>query len=239
MSASVAGPAARAEATTVSPAEFPQLLMTAAARPASDPERPDVVLQLLRRWSASDAAAAAGWALDQEAVPLDLALAALFDGLAARPPEAVALARALAGLYPELAPDLGSHVVAALGRAGAHEAAAGFAAAQDEPAAAGWTTTAYFEWGRADPHRALPALDGVANADRRHAAFQALVSGWAKTDPQGLLDAYPGFPPGWDQRFAVVTGLRALIQRDPDAAAAWIQRARLPFDPDWDLVLAD
>jgi hypothetical protein len=175
----------------------------------------------------------------QETVPLDVGLSALFDGLAGDPEMAIASAQTLAQEFPELAPDLCAHLVAALGRAGAHSAAAEFARAGEGSAGQAWTTTAFFEWGRADPTGALPALDAIADADRRHAAFQALVSGWAKQDPQRLLEAFPDFPPGWDQRFAVITGLRAWIQRDPEAAAAWVARTKLPFDPDWELVLAE
>lgn len=214
-------------------------LVEAGARPAEDPGRTDAILRLIRQWAAAEPAAAAGWALRQRDIPADLALAAVFDALAAQPDLAVEFALTFTQQHPERADDIGRYLIAALSRAGAYEHAAAFAASGEGNAAVDWITAAYFNWGRNDPQRALRTVEAMSSADLRQTAFQALVSGWAKTDPVRLLENYPAFPPGWDQRFAVVTGLRAWIELDPEAAAEWVKRARLPFDPDWELVLAD
>jgi hypothetical protein len=228
-------PPDRAVARVVRPARAPTPVLPAviadAMRETDARLRADRLQAGLREWAALDPDAAGRWALAQTVLHHDLALSAVFQGAATEPGRALMLARQLSAQFPERAPDYGSYLVAGLGQAGAHEAAANFAAEGDPAVAVGWLTTAYATWGRRDPAQALAHLGNITDGKRQFAAFQAMVSGWAGTQPAQLVSMVPHMAPGFEQRFALVTGLRAWLEQDPAAAAEWISRA----PPDLDL----
>lgn len=193
-------------------------------------------LQLaLRSWAETDAMAALRWALDQPHLHADLALAAVFQGAAIHPADAIALHRHLAGADPARAAEGGGYLLAALAQVHAHEAAAAFALNADPALATAWLTAAYAAWARQEPVRAMDSVAAITDPAKQFAAFQALVSGWAQTNPAQLVAMAAGLSPGPERRFALTAGLRAWIERDPEAVAEWTARA--PADVDWARVL--
>lgn len=213
---------------------LPAVLLAALA--GSDAASRAADLQLaLRSWAETDATAALRWALDQPHLHVDLALAAVFQGAAIRPAEAIALHRRLAGEYPARAADFGGYLIAALAQVHAHEAAAAFALDADPAMDTSWLTAAYTAWARQEPARAMDSVAAITDPAKQFTAFQALVAGWAQTDPARLVAMAAGLSPGPERRFALTMGLRAWIERDPEAAANWTARA--PADVDWARVL--
>jgi hypothetical protein len=188
----------------------------------------------LRDWAARDLEAAAEWALAQSAIHHDLALSAVIQGGAIAPDRLAVFVRQLSERFPERAPDYGSYFIAALSQVAAHEKAADFAVGGDENVAVNWLTAAYSAWGVREPDRALEHLAKIPDASRRSAAFQAAVSGWARTAPAELV-ALAEYLSGPEQRFALLVGMHAWIERDPTAAAAWIAKA--PPHIEWERIM--
>lgn len=193
-------------------------------------------LQLaLQSWAEKDPMAAAQWALTRQELPADLALAAVFRGAGMQPSVALELHGQLVAAQPSRAHDCGGYLIAGLSRAHAHEAAAAFALGADPHLATGWLTAAYTDWARQEPREAMDAVGRIADPDRQFTAFRAMVAGWSQADPAQLVATASNLSAGPERQFALLTGLRAWVEKDPDAAAEWVARA--PSDIDWDLVL--
>lgn len=235
--ATSAGTLSEPASTTIvprhAPGALPQEILTA-LREADESRRMAQLQAALRAWAATDLDVAVEWALAQSALHHDLALSTVIQGGANDPDRLTGLVGQLSARFPERAPDYGSYLIAALSRAHAHEQAAAFAATADAAIAPGWLTAAYSSWGRREPDRALMHLAQIPDGARRVAAFQAVISGWARTAPAELM-AVAERMSGPEQRFALLTGMHAWIERDPAAAAAWI--AKGPADIEWERIL--
>ena len=231
-----------AATAAINPDRAAHIFSTAFSTAQREPDaalREQKLLAALTEWAGVDVAAAGGWLVaNPEALPPDLALAALFEGAKSRPEPAVAYAQDLALQFPERAADIGSCLVAALGRAGEHPRAARFAAATDAQQHPGLLTAAYHGWGRHQPQEALLSTRALAHADQRRAAFHAVVAGWAKTDPSALAQ-YAASALGGDERtFALVTALRQWAAKSPEEAAQFLTKTAGPL-PGAELILED
>lgn len=212
---------------------------------ASAQREPDTALRekkllaALSEWAGADVAAAGAWlTANPRALPPDIALAVLFDGAKARPEPAVVYARDLALRHPERAADIGSCLVAALGRADEHRLATRFAAAADAQTHPGLLTAAYHTWGRQRPQEALLSTRELAHADQRLAAFHAVVSGWSKTDPSALAEYAASALYGEERTFALRTALRQWAVKSPEEAAQFLTKTAGPL-PGAELILED
>ena len=189
-----------------------------------EPLRTDLLRAVLAGWATDDIEAAGRWALTQDHLYQDAALAAVFHGARSQPDEAVRYARYLAQADPSRTGDVGHYLIHALGEADEHQRAATYAAAGGAFAKE-WLVPAYAQWARQDPPVAIAAAAQLRDEEQRRTASRAAIAGWAKVDPAALLRYAESLHPGSDRDRAIVAGLRALAAREPDAAAAWIAKS--------------
>lgn len=196
------------------------------ARSETDQElRENLFRAALEGWASVQVDAAGEWALQQNDLSQDLAMAAVFNGAGASPESAQRFAQQLSQRFPERAQDYGSYLIFSLGQAGAYHQAAGLATAGPPAVSQNWITAAFDAWARREPEAAVLAATDLADPEKRSTAFRASIYAWAKTDPKALVDYAEGFPTGEERTFALLSGLRAWHQKEPELTKAWIAKA--------------
>lgn len=173
-------------------------------------------------WASIDFEAAVKWAREQSVLPEDHAHAAIINGASNRPDLIVAFSRQLSGEQPERRKEIGGYLIRALGRSGRHETAAAFALEGTGDQFSDWIVAAYTTWGYKDPETAVLHAIGLNEPRKRLHAFRAAASGWAQSDPRGLMESARTFPEGPEKSFAMTVGLRHWVEQDAAAVARWV-----------------
>lgn len=234
----VAVDAIQAISTAASPVSAESLETLAANDPSralalalaeKDDAQRDVLLQaVLRGWARTAPEAAADWAWShQDAIEQGHAFSAIFNGTQQNPEAALRLANRLSTEHPEEAWSFGRYLVYSFAQAGHFAQAADFAATTHPDHRVDLLTAAYHPWGCQQPEKALQSASTLEDPLRQNAAFEAVIGGWAQTNPQSLTEAAYTFPEGHDRSIALVTGLRSWIEKDPASAEAWVKTHKL------------
>lgn len=194
-----------------------------------DEAQRDVFLQsVLRGWARTAPDDAADWAwTHQDAIEQGHAFSAIFNGTQQNPEAALRLARRLSNAHPTEAWSFGRYLVYSFAQAGHFAQAADFAATTHPDHRVDLLTAAYHPWGCQQPEKALQSASSLEDPLRQNAAFEAVIGGWAQTNPQSLTEAAYKFPEGHDRSLALVTGLRSWIEKDPATAEMWIKSHQL------------
>jgi hypothetical protein len=166
---------------------------------------------------------AVAWVLAQDAATRDRLVAGMMDEAMQDRDAAEKFVRELSDRDPGRAATYGAHFIHALGRIGEHRRAAEFAATAADEWAVNWLTTAYHRWAQAEPADAFASAIAVEGPERRRAAWQAVIAGWAWSAPTQLAETAALFPPGPEKQLALIAALRAWADRDGAAAAAWMR----------------
>ena len=176
----------------------------------------------LRDWAATAPDAAAAWVLTQSVdTRLDDATALLI-ALADRPDEAARVARLLCEKDPAFIREHGDTLVTVLTENKMYAAALRFAEIGG-PERAQWISVTLARWAEEQPQLAAEAALALAEPD----GFPTVIATWSARDPAALAE-YARLIPNPNARTAALTeALRHWIDRDPPAAAAWINH----FEP--------
>jgi hypothetical protein len=175
----------------------------------------------VRGWASVAPDAAGDWVLALRPDERHGATSALFEGAAQQPDKAVALTAHLIAADPTSASEYGHIAIDALGRAGAFQTATALAA-QLATTDASLLTTAYLQWGERNPDAALASMQTLADPTARRSALEGVMNGWASADPEQLARRAFEFP-SEDRTVALSAALSRWAERDPVAAAAWIE----------------
>jgi hypothetical protein len=188
-----------------------------------DPETQARLLEVMMRgWAQFDFDGAARWAREQTGLAKERMLASLFIGASERPDVIIAFARTLSREEPGQAKEIGACLIHALGKAGNHQSAAAFAAEGASDAYNDWLVSAYSRWGYENPETAVLNAIALTDPGKRTHAFRAAATGWARTDPQALLESAKTFPEGPEKTFSLTVGLREWVEQDAAAVARWV-----------------
>lgn len=221
-------------------ARDPQGALISALNETDEELRTELFQAVLRGWAGVDVEAAGDWARSQDFVDHGLAMAAVFNGAARQPSEAVRYARMISREDPQRTRDYGVYLIFALGQTGHHEKAVAYAVEGTPALAVEWVNAAYNRWGQRNPKHAL-ASAVKTDAALRHIAFCAVISGWAQANPQALASHAMHFPAGAEKDYSLIVALRSWIGRDPGAAADWIEahRGAVASIPGFETILED
>ena len=186
----------------------------------------------LRGWGATAPDAAADWAMNNRLDVRMQCVSAVLTGAAENPRDAVRVALRLCKADPEPAADYGHTLISALiDKTGDFSAAAAFAAAVGTERRHMLLDSAYFQYARHQPEKALSALAAITDDTVRESARAGLFSGWADADAHQLAEYAQKLPVGEDRAQAFAAALPRWVERDPAAATEWIGQ----FDPAPDL----
>ena len=186
----------------------------------------------LRGWASVAPDAAGDWALTVRAEERREAVAAVLAGAANNPDEAVRVALRLCTADPEPAGDYGHAAVDSLADAGAFEAAVKFGAEIGADKFPFLLKSAFFQWAQHQPDRALAALAKITDPSLHDQAFGQVAFGWAKADARALATYALTLPPGEKRTRAFAEALPHWVEKDPVAAAEWIQQFDMGKDFD-------
>lgn len=184
--------------------------------------RSELLQACLRGWASTDVESAGTWARSQRYLDWGLAMAAVFQGAAVHPEEAIRYAKHLSHHDPAHARNYGSYIVFALGRIRNHEEAARFAATTPSAFTVDRLNAAYANWGRSEPERALTSAMEQADDLVRRTALYAVISAWSQCEPRALASFALQLPAGPEKDYAVITALRSWLALDPAATDEWI-----------------
>lgn len=186
----------------------------------------------LRGWASVAPDAAGDWALTVRPEERRAAVAAVLGGAVNNPDGAVRVALRLCADDPEPAGDYGHAAVESLADAGAFEAAVKFGTEAGADKFPFLLKSAFFQWAQHQPEQALAALGKIADPSLRNQAFGQVAFGWAKADAQALATYALTLPPGENRTRALAEALPHWVEKDPVAAAEWIQQFDLGKDFD-------
>jgi hypothetical protein len=176
----------------------------------------------LRGWASVSPADAGNFVLTLRPEDRRAAAAATLEGAVNKPQEAVELALRLCKADPAPAGDYGHAAIAALVDAGEFQQAARFGELVGTEKYPFLLQSAFFQWSRSQPDRALAATDAIADPILRSKAYGEVISGWAWADPKGLAQHALQMPGGPGRSQAFAEALPLWIEKDPDGAIAWI-----------------
>lgn len=176
----------------------------------------------LRGWASSSPDDAGDFALTLRPEDRRAAVAAVMQGAASRPADAVNLAVRLCRADPEPAGDYGHAAIAALVDAGAFTEAVRFGQLVGTEKFPFLAKSAFFQWARNQPDQALAAAAAIENPSVRAQARGEVISGWAWADARGLAEHAQTLPPGTERNEAMSAALPLWVERDPTAALTWI-----------------
>lgn len=187
----------------------------------------------LRGWASVAPQLAGDWALQLRLEDRRSAMEAVLQGAAKNPPAAVELALRVCQADPEPAGDYGHYTIAALVEAGAFREAVRFGGEVGVERFPFLVKSAYFQWGRNQPDQAYQALQTIADPVLRSKVQAEVISAWAWADAQGLAAHALSLPAGDARSEALAEALPRWVEKDPVAAAEWINRFDVgkDFDP--------
>lgn len=188
--------------------------------------RAQLVQAALHGWARTAPFDAAHWALAQAtAVEREEGLSTVFSGaVAADADAALRLGQALVREYPDDAPSFGNRLIDACCAAGKFDIATHMAAGGDPELRAGWMATAYSKWAEYQPEQAASAANAIPDLELRKLALHGIVGGWGAVNPAALVAFALQLPPESDQAAILSQSLEYWVKRDPQNAAAWIDR---------------
>ena len=196
--------------------------------------REELVHASLRGWGSTAAGDAADWAfahIDDSA--RDSAIAAVFNGAAARPESALQAAKKICADHPGEATGYGNSAIDALCDAGNFSTALQLiAGSADDVQRSIWSAEAYSRWAALQPDQAAQAAITLTDPTARAEALQGVVGGWAQTDPAALTHFLAELPAEGDRGSMMGQALQSWVLRDPKAAVAWINDHEA--SPDYD-----
>ncbi|MFT3868008.1 MAG: hypothetical protein QM715_05870 [Nibricoccus sp.] len=178
----------------------------------------------LRGWASADPDAAGDWALQTRTEDRVQAVSAVLAGAAAHPESAVKLALRLCAADPESAGDFGHAAVAALSENGNFESAARFGQSAGMEKYPFLLRSAFFQWARNQPNSALAAAQRIENPTTREQVVAETLAGWAWADAKALAEYARTLPASAIREKAFAEALPQWVERDPDAATAWINK---------------
>lgn len=176
----------------------------------------------LRGWASVAPDDAGDYALSARSEDRRALVAAVLQGAAAHPRQAVDLAVRLCQADPEPAGDYGHAAIAALVDAGEFSEAVRFGGLVGTEKYPFLLKSAFFQWSRNQPAQAFAATETIADPALRAKAQSEVVSGWAWADAQGLAEHARTLPPGAERTQAMAEALPRWMEKDPTAALAWI-----------------
>jgi len=186
----------------------------------------------VRGWAQTAPDAAADWALTARENERREVVEALLQGAAHNPDEAVRVARRLCESDPALSTDYGQYTVAALADQGAFDAAVRFSTEIGVARQPFLLKSAFFQWARNQPERALDELEKLSDPIARNLARGEAIAGWAWADARAVAEHAMQLPAGADRRQMLAEALPLWVERDPHGAAEWIAQADRPADVD-------
>lgn len=152
------------------------------------------------------------------------------------PDTAISLAAQLMQSDPDHTQEYGQDLVSALAQSGHFASAASFAATGTGEAGSSWLTTAYSKWAEHQPQAALAQVRQLTNPYQQQAAMDAIISGWAPTDPKGMAEyAMQSLPQGYERSLAISEALRFWAVRDTAGAQDWMNH----YDPSPELDMGE
>lgn len=185
----------------------------------------------VRGWAEVAPDAAADWALTVNSDHRREVVEALMQGAARQPDEAVRVGLRICAADEERAGDYGQYTVAALADRGAFDAALRFGLGIGTDKYPFLAKAAAFQWARYQPSEALAALDKLEDPATRGLARSEAIAGWAWADAKGLVD-YAATLPKDEQAAILAEALPRWVEKDPLAAAEWINGAGSSADSD-------
>ncbi len=213
------------EATPVRPA-FPTA-MTTALNETDPATRAGKVRTALHDWTAVAPDAAAAWVLT---TPGDERLdhaTTLLIALANQPEDAARIAKLLCVKDPAFIREHGDTLVTVLTENKLFSAALSFAEIGG-PERAQWISITLARWAEQQPQLAAEAALALAEPD----GLPVVVATWSARDPAAVAEFARQIPDPTARTAALTEALRRWIERDPSAAAGWINTIEPSADLD-------
>lgn len=186
--------------------------------------RADLHDAALRGWAATKPDAAADHALAVAPAERRRAMAAVLAGAAENPAAAVKTALRVCAADPEPAGDYGHAAIAGLVEHGAYVEAVQFGQSVGSVKFPFLLKSAFYEWAQREPADALAAVATVEDPALREQARAEVFNGWARADSRALAEFALQQPAGPTRATALAEALPHWVEKDPEAAADWIER---------------
>jgi hypothetical protein len=196
--------------------------------------RDSLVHAVLRGWARVEPQAAANWALTlPQECDRSAAITTVFDSaVAARPEEAVRVAKLIVQQEPGGAMGYGSTLIDALCEGGHFQTAVQFATDGDGGDRSRWLAEAFSKWATLQPEQAAAAAAIVTDPETRNEALHGVVGGWAEADPAALTQFLAQMPAGGDRASMLSQALQKWVTIDAESASTWLNDAKLGSDLD-------
>jgi hypothetical protein len=201
----------------------PAAAFSAAMASADEPTRRNLLAAALRGWAQVDLSSAGKWLLSQSYLDHRDGFLALFAGAAAQPEEAIRFAREIARTNSAEGDVCREALISAFCNAGRYEQAARYGSDVSEGAGARLNTI-YSRWAAQTPESAWQSALALKENELRLAALEGAVHAWSGTDPRALAENARQLASGPERTLALTIALRAWLDRDLDAASAWVFR---------------
>jgi hypothetical protein len=189
----------------------------------------------LRGWGAVAPDEAADWAMTQTILGERMrCVSAVLTGAVENPEAAVRVGLRVCAADPQPSGDYGHTLINALvDKAGAFDIAVKFATSANMVDRQSYLLdSAYYQWAQHEPDRALAQLPGITDPNVRAAALKGIVEGCAGANPEKLADYAQRLPEGDDRAQVLGVALTKWVDKNPEAALQWINRA--DPHPDYD-----
>lgn len=176
----------------------------------------------LTGWGKTDPEAAAAWVESQTLIERSEAIGALLQGAVTNPEHAIDLVNSLLSKAPQHSAEYGSRLISALNESGQFERAANFALTAPAQNRTDWMLPAYSRWAEFQPQAAAANALRLPDPADQAEAMNAIIIGWAPTDPKGLIEFAKRNLTASQQSTVVARAIGFWANSDPVAAATWI-----------------
>jgi hypothetical protein len=185
-------------------------------------------------WADNDPAAAATAALNLPEDERSAGVEGVLIGSAKHPEQAIKLAYEFCRSEPAQASLYGSTLVNTFAQNREYRSALRFATS-NEMAIAGedcnkWLKTVFAQWASQNLPEALAMSQTIIEKGPRFEALDAIAASRVQTDSVGIAETLRILPPGEDRTITLGQTLRTWVNKNPKAAADWIDR----FEPNRD-----
>ena len=203
-------------------AREPQRAIALASRVSNLRLRSTLLRVAIRGWGKTDPKAAVVWGNSQRLLDRGDAVSAALQGAVQQPEEATRVVVALMAAEPQRTLELGNDLVSALTETGQFTRAAEFARSGAGNCREEWLLGAFSRWAEYQPGAAADAALQTTDSTLREVAISSVITGWAPTDPEGLLAFSKSHFSPEQQKAAVSSAIGFWASSDPVAAANWI-----------------
>lgn len=205
----------------LSPAD-PQHAISLAAHENNFRLRTALLRAALTGWGKTDPEAAAAWVESQTLIERGDAIGALLQGAITNPERAIDLVNSLLRQAPQHSAEYGGKLISAFTEAGQFERAANFALTAPVQNRQDWMLPAYSRWAEFQPQAAAASAMQLPDPADQAEAMNAIIIGWAPSDPKGLIEFAKKNLTASQQNAVVARAIGFWASSDLVAAATWI-----------------